>query len=162
MKVITLYQPYASLMMGSFDGVGRGYRPPRKHIETRSWKINYLGEIAIHAGIGIGAELKNWIMKDEFMLNEIRLLGYQSLKEMPKGCILGYRKLVQMIPTETLSLVINPIEAKLGNYSRGRWGWVMSELPRRVNLFVTPIKVKGSQGLWNYPVEDDAQYSRLT
>ena len=43
MKVLTLFQPWATLVI-----LGE------KKIETRSWKTNYRGEIAIHAG-------KKWI-----------------------------------------------------------------------------------------------------
>lgn len=39
MKAITVIQPWATLLATG-----------KKHIETRSWKTNYRGEILIHAG----------------------------------------------------------------------------------------------------------------
>ena len=45
MKVLTLKQPWASL-------VANGY----KVYEFRSWKTNYRGEILIHAGCGVDKE----------------------------------------------------------------------------------------------------------
>lgn len=39
MKAITVLQPWATLLVTG-----------KKHIETRSWKTNYRGEILIHAG----------------------------------------------------------------------------------------------------------------
>ena len=49
MKVLTLKQPWASL-------VANGY----KVYEFRSWKTNYRGEILIHAGCGVD---KEWLEK---------------------------------------------------------------------------------------------------
>lgn len=40
MKVLTIKEPFATLIKNKI-----------KHIETRSWKTNYRGEIYIHAGI---------------------------------------------------------------------------------------------------------------
>ena len=45
MKVITLKQPWASL-------VAYGY----KKYEFRSWKLKYRGDIIIHAGLGVDKE----------------------------------------------------------------------------------------------------------
>ena len=39
MKAITVLQPWATLLVTG-----------KKHIETRSWKTNYRGEILIHTG----------------------------------------------------------------------------------------------------------------
>ena len=49
MKVLTLKQPWASL-------VANGY----KVYEFRSWKTNYRGEIYLHAGCGVD---KEWLDK---------------------------------------------------------------------------------------------------
>lgn len=48
MKVITLKQPWATLVA---EGI--------KKYEFRSWKINYRGELLIHAGLGIDKEAMN-------------------------------------------------------------------------------------------------------
>lgn len=40
MKVLTIKEPFATLIMNKI-----------KHIETRSWKTNYRGEIYIQASI---------------------------------------------------------------------------------------------------------------
>ena len=45
MKVITIKQPYASL-------IAEGY----KEYEFRTWKTSYRGELYIHAGLGIDKE----------------------------------------------------------------------------------------------------------
>ena len=78
MKVLTIKQPWASLIM-------LGY----KRFEFRSWKTNYRGELLIHAGQGIDKEA----MK--------RLQKYIS-KDMPKGKILGKEKVekLECIKTE--------------------------------------------------------------
>ena len=53
MKVLTLKQPWASL-------VANGY----KVYEFRSWKTKYRGEILIHAGCGVD---KEWLDKLKIM-----------------------------------------------------------------------------------------------
>ena len=45
MKVLSIKEPFATLILTK-----------KKHIETRSWKTNYRGELFIHASI---QELKN-------------------------------------------------------------------------------------------------------
>ena len=44
MKALTLYEPYATLVALNL-----------KKIETRGWRTNYRGPLAIHAAIGAGA-----------------------------------------------------------------------------------------------------------
>ena len=60
MKVLSIKEPYASLLKDNI-----------KHIETRSWKTSYRGEIYIHASKGIDNDylkkdgLDKYVNKDE-------------------------------------------------------------------------------------------------
>ncbi|MDD2377764.1 MAG: ASCH domain-containing protein [Bacilli bacterium] len=64
MKVITIRQPWASLIV-------YGY----KKFEYRSWKTNYRGELLIHAG-------KTYDKNELLMFNSLGI-------EFPTGCIIG-------------------------------------------------------------------------
>lgn len=81
MKVITVLQPWATLLVTG-----------KKHIETRSWKTNYRGEILIHAGkkdplFGF------CMMTDDTKKRVFRVLGlpeiFNRFQKFPTGEILG-------------------------------------------------------------------------
>ena len=75
MKVLTIKQPYASLIAHGF-----------KKYEFRTWKTKYRGEIYIHASIGISKSIN----KDK---------GFTYLKsEIKPGYILCKCNLVDCIP----------------------------------------------------------------
>ena len=65
MKVLTIKQPWATLIM-------EGY----KRFEFRSWQTKYRGDLLIHAGKGVDREAVS------------RLKKYMP-EELPKGKILG-------------------------------------------------------------------------
>ena len=72
MKVITVKQPYASL-------IAYGY----KELEFRTWKTKYRGEIFIHAGLGIDKKAME---------------KYKSLNiKYPQGCIIAKADLTDCI-----------------------------------------------------------------
>lgn len=73
MKVVTIKQPWATLIMQQ-----------DKRFEFRSWQTKYRGELLIHAGKGIDKEAMN------------RLAKYIP-KDMQTGKILGKVKLVDCI-----------------------------------------------------------------
>lgn len=81
MKAITVLQPWATLLVTG-----------KKHIETRSWKTNYRGEILIHAGkkdplFGF------CMMTDDTKKRVLRVLGlpeiFNRFQKFPTGEILG-------------------------------------------------------------------------
>jgi hypothetical protein len=102
MKVLTIKQPWASLIM-------LGY----KRFEFRSWKTNYRGKLLIHAGQGIDKEA----MK--------RLQKYIP-KDMPKGKILGKAKLVdcvKMSPEFKLELLKENKDIYTDSTFKENYGW---------------------------------------
>ena len=72
MKVLTIKQPWASLIVDGY-----------KKYEFRSWKTKYRGEILIHAGCGVD---KEWLEKvKDYDLNNGITLCKECHKEVHKN-----------------------------------------------------------------------------
>lgn len=141
MKVLTLTQPWATLIALGL-----------KQIETRSWKTNYRGILAIHAAKGFPGWAKN--VADEDFFREINLLlgpGVPS-EYLPVGKILCVCALTDVKRTEDIvdQDFYNTPEAKYGDYNPFRYGWILNN---RVTLD-TPVPAKGKLGIWNFPEVD--------
>ncbi len=137
MKALSLYQPWATLVV-----IGA------KRIETRSWRTSYRGAISIHASSS--------------RRNQARLLAYQkpfatwlerfeiNPMELPFGAIIGTVKLFDCIPitggVPSLPLEIwdAELEILLGDYSPGRWAWLLMD-PQRLPQ---PVPCRGKMGLY--------------
>lgn len=150
MKAITVLQPWATLLVTG-----------KKHIETRSWKTNYRGEILIHTGkkdplFGF------CMMTDNTKKRVLRVLGlpeiFNRFQKFPTGEILGKAILADcvLIDKEIAALIKEqrPDEYAFGDFTPGRYAWVM-ENPV---AFDKPIPARGKQGLWNW--EGDVQDER--
>jgi hypothetical protein len=155
MKALSLWQPWASAI-----AIGA------KTIETRSWYTSYRGPLAIHAAKRcIKSELIlrgcEWIWRDA--LNPI-LDGDRPLWEiLPFGAIVAVCTLFDCQPTESfnvseLDTLKRPTkwngdpdspcgwtERQMGNFSPGRFGWVLSD----VRALAQPLFIKGKQGLFD-------------
>ena len=123
MKVLTLKQPWASL-------VANGY----KVYEFRSWKTNYRGEIYIHAGAGVD---KEW-------LDKVKDYGI----DFPKKKILCKVTIEGCIEIDD---EFNKMIAKLdkniykGKYREG-YAWKLGNIQKvEINK-----EINGKLGLWNY------------
>jgi hypothetical protein len=138
MKVLSVQQPYASLIL---TGI--------KHYETRSWSTSYRGLLAIHAS-------RRW-MKDGIPLcfqepmRSMLKKHFRSMADMPLSCILGTVELVDCITEEAFShrqIDEKEREIKLGNFSPGRFAWQLT------NPQWWPetqwIQCPGQLGIWNY------------
>ena len=140
MKALTIWQPYASLIV-------LGY----KHFETRSWWTNISGKVAIHAAkyhklphevyeeiaeaIGIPPEKYrgSWLY---YLENGVPSQSF--------GAILGTVDMEPSVPANSLRL--SRAELALGDYSPGRFAWPM----KNATQFPTPIPASGHQGLWEW------------
>lgn len=144
MKAITVWQPWASLLATG-----------KKHIETRSWRTNYRGEILIHAAKKPYSQIELIIPREDRKLIEDALrLKYIDWKErVPTSVIVGKANLVNcVLIDEKIAELIkeqHPDEYAFGDFTPGRYAWVM-ESPV---LFKNPIPAKGKQGLWNWEGE---------
>lgn len=150
MKIISLWQPYAS-------AIALGL----KRIETRSWSTPYTGPIAIHAA-------KKWDAETRGILTYLPAVASRALKldlcrpmrdgAFPLGSIVAVADLVGCYSTtlwpdrqarmrEYLFIkhptLDTPLERALGNYDPRRYGWVLANVRR----LTTPIPYRGSQGL---------------
>lgn len=145
MKIISLYQPYASLMMWRL-----------KRNETRGWSTKYRGGLGIHATLSKPAWCREKCQKEAPFIRALETHGV-TFNDLPRGCIIGSVNLINVIPTTqylkeqscdipgfyTASVLD---EIAFGDYSGGRFAWVTDN----VQEFVEPIPAKGFQGFWNY------------
>jgi len=134
MKIITLYEPWASL-------IARGF----KKWETRGWPTSYRGWVAIHAGknrnhvddlgfLLVAAGVKKSIFDpDPFPAN------------WPFGCIVAAADLVDCVPTEKVTPSAQ--ERAFGDYSPGRFAWIFGVVRR-----TKPLLFRGIPGLKDLPL----------
>ena len=127
MKVITLKQPWASLVA---EGI--------KIWEFRSWKYNYRGEILIHAGVGVDKEA----MKKVELLN----LEYPQKKIIAKVTIEDCLELNDDLNKEICSS--NPMV--YGNKNRSGFVWKLKNA-KKIDIDNT---ISGKQGIWNYDLDE--------
>lgn len=153
MKVISLWEPWASLM-----AVGA------KHNETRSWSTTYLGDLAIAASKRKTRPILQ-ACSDEILIPCFQALreGYELstpdsspdyMDANTIGRILCVVRLVQVMPTERFQP--QSPEFLFGDYTPGRWAWITNSC-RRLR---EPIPFKGSQGLRDLPADIEEQVRR--
>lgn len=159
MKALSLWQPWASAMAAG-----------SKTNETRHWRTNYRGPLAIHAA-------KRRVV-DELIFfgscwNWVGALGpleatfgrdWKLWNELPFGAIVAIGNLVDCRPTESftqgeldvkryqdddVSKLYGWTERQMGDYDLGRFGWVFENL----RALPEPIPFKGSQGFFEVPDE---------
>lgn len=123
MKVITIKQPYASLIVNGY-----------KRFEFRSWNTNFRGKILIHAGLSVDKE------------------AYEKVKNLPiefeKGCIIGSLNIVDCKKLDEklyLEIKNNPNIYGIKEDYDG-YVWILDN-PKKLD---NPIYIKGKLGLWNY------------
>jgi len=152
MKVLSLLQPWASLCVHT-DENGKAF----KQIETRSWNTKYRGELLIHAS------KKKIKLQDGMyeLIDQMERIGFmKDYEKLPYGAIIGKVNLVDVTTTSIINsntdLDINTNwkhltkqELAFGDYSEGRFGWLLSDPV----LFKNPIPCKGQLSIWNLPKE---------
>lgn len=147
MRAFSTWQPHASLLAGGLKPYG-----------TRSWPAhrNLIGKrVAIHAAKAkddleelatyyvAWTENKNY--HDERLHTYIKAvieLGFNMLRDLPLGAIVGTAILDASIPTDQLE---NP--GPFGDFSPGRYAWRM----RDPILLAQPIPFIGKQGFFDVP-----------
>lgn len=160
MKVLTLTQPYATLVAIRV-----------KRLETRSWRTGYRGPLAIHAAQGLkpvggflGFKKLCWSEPFRTALKQGGAWPEDTdLPPLPLGAIVAICELrdVRIIGVElngvpTIAaddmLTATPIqgnELAFGNYAAGRYAWLLAN----VRALPEPIRVPGQLGLWEYKGE---------
>lgn len=112
----------------------------QKHIETRSWKTEYKGELYIHAS------LKSINRND--ILTQI-LLEIISDKSMKYGSIICKSNLVDCIYMDEAfisNIEKNKKEYMCGFYEIGRYAWILED----TEVLAEPILAKGKLRIWDY------------
>lgn len=133
MKVITIWQPWASLITYG-----------HKQIETRSWPTRYRGEILIHSAKKSMKDIERTHQVDCDLIES--RLGV-ALESLPYGYIIGKAEIIDCIEiTRDFVNTLAADERAFGNYEIGRYAWIL----KNPVLFSEPIQAKGFQGLWNY------------
>jgi hypothetical protein len=126
MKVITLKQPWASL-------VANGY----KLYEFRSWQIKYRGDILIHAGLGVDKEAMEKVKNYNLDYPSKKIIAIVHLDD----CIKLDKKINQSICEQ------NP--TVYGNKNRTGYAWKLSNIRKIENNEI----ISGKQGIWNYDLQ---------
>lgn len=124
MKALSLTQPWATL-------VATG----QKTIETRSWSTRYRGPLLIHAAKGFPAYAKEFSQE---LYGNPAVLPY-----ITRGAIIGKVYLLDVRPTEEVVTRISVQERRYGDYSQGRYAWILTN-PEQLE----PIPWKGALGLF--------------
>lgn len=132
-KALSLTQPWATLV-----AIGA------KRIETRSWSTNYRGPLAIHAAKGFPKWARETTYQRPF--SSVMLQHDLRLVDLPLGAILATCTLADCVPTESIRGSLSENEVAFGDYSDGRWAWVLEN----VQVLPEPVPAKGSLGLWNW------------
>lgn len=129
-KAISLWQPWASAV-----AVGS------KRIETRGWSTNHRGPLLIHA-----AKRRYDKHASDFAMYE-HAVGRLPAR-VPFGALVAICDLTDVQPAQDLNLTISAIERAYGDYSWGRFGWILEN----VRALPEPIGFTGRQGLFQVPV----------
>lgn len=166
MKALTIQQPWASLIVSG-----------DKQYETRSWKTDYRGPIAIHAGKQTDPNVFQFLLCPVKTTATLAACGIlpQKLKELPHGAVIATADLVNIwrivyhpgtdvdkakhIPFGAESLTCDKHAPDFDAYfvptekeiALGHWtpGCYAWELAN-VKILPEPIPAKGRQGLWEW------------
>lgn len=144
MKILSLQQPYGSLMCWQ-----------EKRIETRSWATDYAGLVAIHVSAEFKKQYKRLCFVPPFrdaIMNHTKMIVEEWLEKVPLGHIIGVTYLARCIAiTEDNHVLLadhnspTDYEWHYGDYTPGRWAWLCAAtIPLR-----DPIPHKGALGLRN-------------
>lgn len=128
MKVITLKQPWASL-------VANGY----KKYEFRSWKLNHRGDILIHAGKAIDKDAMEQVKNLNLEYPNSKILAIVHIDD----CIKLDENINKQICAENYQVY--------GNKNRTGYAWKLSNIRKIENTDI----ISGKQGIWNYDFKNE-------
>lgn len=137
MKAFTVYQPYAYAIVTGLKGY-----------ETRPRRTTIRGRVAVHAGRLDAVHATKRLSHDEFW----GLMGVIGGKtELPLSAVVGTVEIVDCLPVEEVIHTLTERERLLGDYSLGRFAWVL----KNPVIFSAPVPASGKQGWWNWEGDDD-------
>lgn len=147
MKALSLTQPWASLI-----AIGA------KRIETRSWRPDWTGPLAIHA-TAQQVTLRDLALDFEPLflttlgrppaLPPSAAVPWIVSATLPYSAIVCVVELVGCVRTQDVErapgVTFTERERVFGNYARNRWAWIT----RDVRRLPEPVHCSGAQGLWD-------------
>ena len=147
MKVISIWQPFASLAVKGF-----------KTFETRTWPApaSIIGQtIGIASTKGIKPAQRAYF-EDERFLNFYASTGMPPLDELPCGYLLGTVMIEEsLVMTEAFMEEVSDEEKAYGYWERGNFAWRLAPLMTLEH----PIPIRGAQGIydWNGVLPDGSE-----
>jgi hypothetical protein len=136
LKALAVAQPWATLIL-----LGA------KRRETRGWRTEHRGTLAIHAGRTFPPAARALCEQEPFR-TLLRAAGYPGGDGLPRGALLGTVELVGCTPVEDLDLEsLSAEERALGDYRFGRWAWEFRD-PRPL---LVPLPAVGRLGVYSIP-----------
>ncbi|MDB4876410.1 MAG: hypothetical protein JWM41_2856 [Gemmatimonadetes bacterium] len=154
MKALTLTQPWASLV--AFGA---------KSIETRSWRTEYRGRIAIHAAKGFPDDARYFVSASPFQETLSAAMGLSPVlaSALPiasiiavatlKDCFKFDARTAMLIEGRAITGRLPDHELAFGDYSPGRFGFVLAD----VVALREPVPARGMLNLWNIPHDVEAK-----
>lgn len=147
MKALTLTQPYATL-------VAQG----QKRFETRSWRTDYRGPLAIHAAKTFPLAARAVCYREDFATTltdsgKPRLAAIdEAARTLPLGVIVAAANLTVCHRVEDVRNSLGGkhdgrLERAFGDYSDGRYAFRLDDVVQ----LPQPIEAKGALGLWDVP-----------
>lgn len=141
-RVISLWQPFASLLMHGSGAYTKTY-------ETRAQKMPF--EIGERVAIAATKQIKR---EQRELFEHPRLQRYlretnlpTRLEDYPRGCIIGTAVAeLSFVITPEMARDIHEREYVFGDWTPGRWAWLF----KNRKLLDKPIPVRGGQGVWHY------------
>lgn len=126
MKVITIKQPYASLIA---EGI--------KEYEFRTWKTKYRGEIFIHAGLGIDKKAMKKFEKYHL--------------QYPQGCIIAKANLTDCVEiNDEVRETLKQKNTFVYSHVIQDTEWTGYGFQLENVTMIKPIPIKGRLSLWDY------------
>ncbi|GAE35377.1 2-oxoglutarate dehydrogenase E1 [Halalkalibacter akibai] len=142
MKVLSMIQPWASLFVLR-----------EAEYETRSWKTNYRGPLAIHT-----SKKKDLAVCKHVAIQALLQKHGYTTEKLPTGKIIAICELVdclRVIQNDGTSAVledgriVTENDFFLGDYQVGGFVWVVQEMQQ----VKREIPAKGQLGLWEYNLD---------
>ncbi len=128
MKCLSIHQPWASLIV-------RGVLC----CEVRSWRTAHRGLLAIHASQKLEESVVQLCRLPE-LVGLLRLAGYGSVFDLPRGQVLGAVELI-----DCQAVRADELEQNLGR--AGRFSWRLAQ-PRSLS---EPVPVRAKRGIFDIP-----------
>jgi hypothetical protein len=141
-KVLSMWQPWASCVPHGIKGN-----------ETRSWKTNYRGWLAIHSTKSINKKAQILACQIPVIKRMMIDDGYQGqIVNLPLAKVVAVAELLDVIKMDEkfIDFFVSDDEKSVGDYQVGRYAWKFGEVYRIWSL----NSIQGKQGLWDYDLFD--------